>query len=235
MPKTYVLDTSVLLSDPRAFARFEEHEVVVPLVVLTELEAQAEPPRAGLGGPPGAARRSRSCGPSTARSSEPLPVNDGGGTLRVELNHQELAGLPVALRVGRPTTTASSPSPATWPTRARTSPSSPRTCRCASRRASSASPPTSTATSWPPTRAGPASSSSTVEPGLIDELFEERVVDLDGGTRPAVPHRRSRCTPARSRPWPGCTPTSGCTSCGPTPRCSTSAAARPSSASPSTC
>lgn len=35
---TYVIDTSVLLSDPKALSKFEEHEVIVPLVVVTELE-----------------------------------------------------------------------------------------------------------------------------------------------------------------------------------------------------
>ena len=34
--RTFVLDTSVLLSDPWALQRFAEHEVVIPLVVLTE-------------------------------------------------------------------------------------------------------------------------------------------------------------------------------------------------------
>src|SRR4029078_13115655 len=38
--KTYVLDTSVLLSDPGAWARFGEHEVVLPLVVISELEGK---------------------------------------------------------------------------------------------------------------------------------------------------------------------------------------------------
>lgn len=38
--RTYVLDTSVLLSDPWACSRFAEHEVVVPLVVISELEAK---------------------------------------------------------------------------------------------------------------------------------------------------------------------------------------------------
>jgi PhoH-like ATPase len=37
---TYVLDTSVLLSDPRALLRFAEHDVVLPVVVVTELEAK---------------------------------------------------------------------------------------------------------------------------------------------------------------------------------------------------
>ncbi|MBO0017051.1 PhoH family protein, partial [Listeria monocytogenes] len=35
-----MLDTSVLLSDPKAIARFAEHDVVLPVVVITELEAK---------------------------------------------------------------------------------------------------------------------------------------------------------------------------------------------------
>src|SRR4051812_5990091 len=35
--RTYVIDTSVLLSDPGALARFAEHDVVLPLVVISEL------------------------------------------------------------------------------------------------------------------------------------------------------------------------------------------------------
>ena len=37
--RTYVIDTSVLLSDPHALRNFDEHEVIVPIVVITELEA----------------------------------------------------------------------------------------------------------------------------------------------------------------------------------------------------
>jgi PhoH-like ATPase len=88
-----VLDTSVLLSDPRALVRFDEHAVVLPIVVLMELEAKRDHPELGW-----AARE-------TLRHLErlrhehgsltiPLPVNDHGGTLRVELNHQSTAGLP---------------------------------------------------------------------------------------------------------------------------------------------
>ena len=33
--RTFVLDTSVLLSDPRAIFRFKEHEVVLPVVVVS--------------------------------------------------------------------------------------------------------------------------------------------------------------------------------------------------------
>ncbi|MGO1567685.1 MAG: PIN domain-containing protein, partial [Brachybacterium sp.] len=35
---TYVLDTSVLLSDPLSLHRFAEHDIVLPIVVVTELE-----------------------------------------------------------------------------------------------------------------------------------------------------------------------------------------------------
>ena len=38
MPKTYVLDTSVLLHNPSAFFSFEENDVVIPLVVVEEID-----------------------------------------------------------------------------------------------------------------------------------------------------------------------------------------------------
>src|SRR5688572_6019844 len=42
--RTFVVDTSVLLADPHALERFEEHDVVVPLVVISELEAKRHHP-----------------------------------------------------------------------------------------------------------------------------------------------------------------------------------------------
>lgn len=95
--RTYVLDTSVLLADPGAMFRFAEHEVVLPLVVISELEAKRHHPELGW-----AARRAirhledlrRAHG---GRLTEPLPVNDAGGSLRVELNHQSRPVLPDAL------------------------------------------------------------------------------------------------------------------------------------------
>src|SRR5690242_16294858 len=44
---TYVIDTSVLLSDPWALNRFDEHEVVLPLVVIGELESKRHHPELG--------------------------------------------------------------------------------------------------------------------------------------------------------------------------------------------
>jgi len=45
--RTHVLDTSVLLSDPHALLRFAEHEVVIPVVVVAELEAKRSHPELG--------------------------------------------------------------------------------------------------------------------------------------------------------------------------------------------
>jgi len=45
--RTYVLDTSVLLADPAAIGRFAEHRVVLPVVVITELEAKRHHPELG--------------------------------------------------------------------------------------------------------------------------------------------------------------------------------------------
>src|SRR3954471_14511470 len=44
---TFVLDTSVLIADPAAFLRFAEHDVVLPLVVISELEGKRNHPELG--------------------------------------------------------------------------------------------------------------------------------------------------------------------------------------------
>lgn len=38
--KTFIVDTNVLLSDPHSFLKFEDNDVVIPLVVLEELDKQ---------------------------------------------------------------------------------------------------------------------------------------------------------------------------------------------------
>jgi len=97
--RTYVLDTSVLLSDPAALARFAEHEVVLPIVVITELEAKRNHPELGW-----FARQSLrlldELRVEHGRLDAPLPVNDEGGTVRVELNHTDPAILPQGYRLG---------------------------------------------------------------------------------------------------------------------------------------
>ncbi|HYN95101.1 MAG TPA: PhoH family protein [Pilimelia sp.] len=96
-PHTFVVDTSVLLSDPAAFCRFAEHQVVLPLVVISELEGKRHHPELGW-----FARRCLRLLDDLrikhGRLDEPLPVNDLGGTLRVELNHADPAVLPQGFR-----------------------------------------------------------------------------------------------------------------------------------------
>ena len=94
--RTHVLDTSVLLADPTCLGRFAEHEVVLPVVVLTELEAKRHHPELGW-----AARQALRTLERLRRDhgslTEPLAVNSEGGTLRVELNHQDTTTLPAGL------------------------------------------------------------------------------------------------------------------------------------------
>jgi len=97
--KTYVLDTSVLLSDPRALLRFDEHDVVIPVVVVTELEAKRSHPELGYFARQ-ALRLLDEMRVKAGRLDEPIALGDGGGTLRVELNHTDVASLPSGLRLG---------------------------------------------------------------------------------------------------------------------------------------
>lgn len=84
---TYVLDTCVLLADPAAMHRFDEHDVVLPLVVVEELDGQ-KTRMDEVGRNARTALRlieeMRERSPSGLRDPIVLP---GGGTLRVEGNH----------------------------------------------------------------------------------------------------------------------------------------------------
>ena len=93
MPKTYVLDTNVLLHDPEALFAFQDNEVVIPFAVIEEIDNQK--------------RRQDEVGRNARHVSERLDalrrqgrLSDGiplpqGGRLRIELNHQEMADCPV--------------------------------------------------------------------------------------------------------------------------------------------
>ncbi|MER7704995.1 PhoH family protein [Kitasatospora sp. NPDC097605] len=97
--RTYVLDTSVLLADPLAMTRFEEHEVVLPVVVVTELEAKRHHPELGYFARQ-ALRLLDDYRIRYGRLDEPIPVGELGGTIRVELNHSDTSILPVGYRAG---------------------------------------------------------------------------------------------------------------------------------------
>ncbi|MGP4019677.1 PhoH family protein [Saccharopolyspora sp. 5N708] len=95
--RTYVLDTSVLLSDPWAMSRFAEHNVVLPVVVISELEGKRHHPELGW-----FARESlRILDDLRIRHGQldqPVPVGESGGTLHVELNHTDPQVLPPGFR-----------------------------------------------------------------------------------------------------------------------------------------
>ena len=96
--RTYVLDTSVLLSDPRAMNRFHEHEVVLPVVVVTELEGKRHHPELGYFAR-SALRMLDDLRVKHGRLDAPVPIGEGG-SLRVELNHTDAQSLPAGFRLG---------------------------------------------------------------------------------------------------------------------------------------
>jgi PhoH-like ATPase len=95
--RTFVLDTSVLLSDPGALLRFDGHDVVLPLVVISELEAKRDHPELGW-----FARQTLRALDDLrlqhGRLDAPVPVGDAGSTVHVELNHSDPSVLPAGFR-----------------------------------------------------------------------------------------------------------------------------------------
>ncbi|NQV07149.1 PhoH family protein [bacterium] len=84
--RTYVLDTCVLLADPGSLFRFEEHDVVLPLVVVEELDRQKTRMDEVGANARRAIRMLEEAGasqPGGMREPSALP---SGGTLRIEPN-----------------------------------------------------------------------------------------------------------------------------------------------------
>ncbi|MGI8986526.1 MAG: PhoH family protein, partial [Nocardioidaceae bacterium] len=94
-----MLDTSVLLADPRAILRFHEHEVVLPVVVITELERKRDHPELGYFAR-SALRYLDNLRVQHGRLDAPVAIGDDGGSLRVELNHTDAESLPAGFRLG---------------------------------------------------------------------------------------------------------------------------------------
>ena len=91
--KTFVLDTSVLLADPGALYRFAEHEVIIPIAVIGELETKRDHPELGYFAR-AALRALDDLRVSHGRLDRALTITPEGGTLSVELNHTDLSTLP---------------------------------------------------------------------------------------------------------------------------------------------
>lgn len=88
----------MLLSDPAAPLRFAEHDVVIPLVVVTELEAKRDHPELGYFARQ-ALRLLDDLRIEHGRLDQPMAVSDLGGTLCVELNHADSSVLPTGFRI----------------------------------------------------------------------------------------------------------------------------------------
>ena len=95
--RTYVLDTSVLLSDPKAIFRFAEHPVVLPVIVITELESKRNDPEIGYFARQ-ALRNLDELRVLHERLDFPIAVGEAG-SLRVELNHSNMSVLPSGLQL----------------------------------------------------------------------------------------------------------------------------------------
>jgi PhoH-like ATPase len=95
MKKTFVLDTNVLLHDPQALFSFQDNDVVIPIVVIEELDKFKK----GIDETGRNARQiSRILDEHRLKGKLSQGVKlDGGGSLRVELNHQSPQHLPPEL------------------------------------------------------------------------------------------------------------------------------------------
>ena len=102
MANTFVLDTCVLLADPNAPLRFDEHDVVLPLVVVEELDRKKTRLDEVGTNARAAIRLLEELGASRdGGMREPVPMT-GGGTLRIELNGIHSEKLPIALDPNTP-------------------------------------------------------------------------------------------------------------------------------------
>lgn len=92
----HVVDTSVILSDPKALERLGDKDVILPLVVLTELESKRTHPELGY-----PARMALRYLEQLRKENESLTESirtTQGGTIRVEINHVDDSLLPAVLK-----------------------------------------------------------------------------------------------------------------------------------------
>ena len=95
--KTFVLDTNVLLHNPKALFAFEDNDVVIPFVVVEEIDRQKRR-QDDIGRNARVVSRELDLLRGRGRLSDGLGL-PSGGSLRIELNHQDatMAGLPQGL------------------------------------------------------------------------------------------------------------------------------------------
>ena len=83
----------MLLADPVALTRFAEHEVIIPITVIGELESKRDHPELGYFAR-SALRTLDDLRVKSGRLDQAVKINDDGGSLSVELNHSDPSTLP---------------------------------------------------------------------------------------------------------------------------------------------
>jgi PhoH-like ATPase len=96
LKKTYILDTSVLVHDPQALFVFQDNDIIVPMAVIEEIDGHKKR-MDQVGKNARKVARILDNFRLTGHLDQGVPLLDMGGTLRVELNHQEVGLLPAAL------------------------------------------------------------------------------------------------------------------------------------------
>ena len=96
MKKTYILDTSVLVHDPQALFVFQDNDIIIPMAVIEEIDGHKKR-MDQVGKNARKVARILDDFRMTGHLDQGVSLSDKGGTLRVELNHQEVGLLPAAL------------------------------------------------------------------------------------------------------------------------------------------
>lgn len=96
--RTFVLDTSVLLSDPSALFNFDEHDVVIPIVAIKELEGKRHDALLGFNARTALRHLESLRNIEGCDLRKGVAVNALGGSVRIEINHVDTSHLPDALR-----------------------------------------------------------------------------------------------------------------------------------------
>jgi predicted ribonuclease YlaK len=229
--RTYVLDTSVLLADPAAIGRFAEHRVIVPVVVITELEAKRHHPELGYFARQ-ALRSLDDLRIEHGRLDADLPVGDDGGTVRVELNHSDPSVLPAGFRLGDNDTRILSVARSLAAEGERVvlvSKDLPLRVKAAAIGLTSQE----YRAELPVDSGWTGMSELDVTAAEIDELYESGKLECEAALE--LPCHTGLVPRERAARWAGCSRTSRCAWSGVIVRCSACAAAAPSSGSRSTC
>ncbi|HOT77198.1 MAG TPA: PIN domain-containing protein, partial [Candidatus Wallbacteria bacterium] len=93
--KTFVLDTNVLVHDPRSIFKFQEHEVVIPIMVLEELDS-LKTRQDGAGQDARIAMRFLDEIKNKGEIFEGVEVNKDKGKLRIELKYHDCKTMPAS-------------------------------------------------------------------------------------------------------------------------------------------